>query len=234
MSGTRGRPPATSGHESSRRIRDAAVRLFYSNGFAAASVRQIAHACNLTPGAIYNHFGSKYEILASIVTCALDEADRDITAAIASARGGPRERMRAALVAFVLRQARYPEAARVSDRDYVFLLEPKLGEVVTRRRAIRSIFERLIQDGIDLGIMTVPAVPRGRTELVIRVTAMSLINMSVMVGEWYRTGGGAVRAGRQRAPCGPRATAARRPEKRPDRAPGSEAALEFAADREGR
>lgn len=41
------------------RIRDAAVRLFGRDGFAATSVRAVATAAGVSPGLVLHHFGSK-------------------------------------------------------------------------------------------------------------------------------------------------------------------------------
>ena len=45
------------------RIAEAAIELFYSQGATATSVRDITSACGLTPGALYNHFSSKEQLL---------------------------------------------------------------------------------------------------------------------------------------------------------------------------
>lgn len=189
MTRARGRPPAVSGDGTPDRIRDAALRLFHTQGFRASTMRQIATACGLTPGAIYNHYGSKEQILYSIIARAHDEAESDVRSAIAMEGRGPYERLRATLVALAMRHTRFPEAARVSERDHVFLAEPHLSEIRARRRAARTLFERLIQDGIADGTIRLPMLPNARPELVVRIAAISIFNMSVMIAEWYRAPG---------------------------------------------
>jgi AcrR family transcriptional regulator len=187
----RGRPQAASGSETAERIRQAAMKLFHNNGFVASTVREIAEACDLTPGAIYNHFGSKHEILYSIVRRSHDELEREVADAIAVAPDGARAKLRAALVAFTLRHTLFPEAARVTNRDYGFLREPERRKVIGLRRKLRALIQDLVQDGIDEGVMAVPAPEGGRRAdgLATEIVAMDLINMSVMVAEWYRPKG---------------------------------------------
>ena len=48
-----------------RDLTAAAVDLFYEQGAQATTVREITKACGLTAGALYNHFTSKEELLAS-------------------------------------------------------------------------------------------------------------------------------------------------------------------------
>jgi AcrR family transcriptional regulator len=167
------------------------MKLFHDNGFVASTVREIAEACDLTPGAIYNHFGSKHEILYSIVKWSHDELEREVAEAITAAPDGARQRLRAVLVAFTRRHTVFPEAARVSNRDYGFLPEPARSEVIGLRRKLRALIQGLVQDGIDEGVMVVPPLAPGRRGggLATEIVAMDLINMSVMVAEWYRPKG---------------------------------------------
>lgn len=167
------------------------MKLFHTNGFVISTVREIAEACDLTPGAIYNHFGSKHEILYSIVKWSHDELEREVAEAIAAAPDSARARLRAALVAFTRRHTLFPEAARVTNRDYGFLPEPERTEVIGLRRKLRALIQKLVQDGIDESVMAVPALGSGRRRdrLATEIVAMDLINMSVMVAEWYRPNG---------------------------------------------
>lgn len=165
------------------------MHLFAAKGFEASTVREIARACGLTPGAIYRHFDSKHDILYAIVTWAHDEADRAVADAVASSRGGARERLRAALVAFATQHTQNPEATRVSDRDYVFLHEPERSVIVGRRHAMRAVFEVLIQDGVGAGALRLPAVARGRSRAATSLAAIALVNMSVVIAAWFRPDG---------------------------------------------
>jgi AcrR family transcriptional regulator len=48
-------------------ILSAALRLFAKDGYEAASMREIAEQLGITKGALYKHYGSKQEIIDSIV-----------------------------------------------------------------------------------------------------------------------------------------------------------------------
>lgn len=48
-------------------IEDAALDLFVERGYAATSTRDIARACGLTTGALYNHYRSKKALFAAVV-----------------------------------------------------------------------------------------------------------------------------------------------------------------------
>jgi AcrR family transcriptional regulator len=55
----RGRPPGRDGGETRRRLLDAALELFATQGFDATTVRQIADAVGVRDPAIYAHFAGK-------------------------------------------------------------------------------------------------------------------------------------------------------------------------------
>ncbi len=63
-----------------RDIAQAALALFSSKGFARTSVREIAEACGMAKGSIYDYFASKEDVLGELVAMALrdwqDEVER--------------------------------------------------------------------------------------------------------------------------------------------------------------
>ena len=56
-----------------RQILDAAAALFYDRGFHAVGVDDIGKAVGISGPALYKHFGGKGDILAALLTEALDE-----------------------------------------------------------------------------------------------------------------------------------------------------------------
>ena len=163
------------------------MRLFYQKGYTPTTIREISQESRLTPGAIYNHFRSKDDILYSIIRWSHDELDRDVDEALDLCPTAPTERLRAAVRAFVFRHTRFPEAARVTNREYGALASARRLEIVERRRQIRSLFQRLITDAMNLD----GPEPRGDggRDVTDQITAMAVINMMIMVAEWYREGG---------------------------------------------
>jgi AcrR family transcriptional regulator len=59
----RGRPPSSDGRETSARLLEAAAAVCAEYGFDGATMGKIAAATGLTPAAIYNHFGSREDLL---------------------------------------------------------------------------------------------------------------------------------------------------------------------------
>lgn len=67
-----------------------ALGLFAREGYEAVSVRDIAHALGVTPGALYRHFASKRAILDAIVE-SMREADAERARIYALPQGTPDE-----------------------------------------------------------------------------------------------------------------------------------------------
>jgi AcrR family transcriptional regulator len=62
-----GRVAGLTSEETRTRVLDAAATVFAERGFDGARVAEIAKAAGLSVGAIYNHYGSKAELLSAVV-----------------------------------------------------------------------------------------------------------------------------------------------------------------------
>ncbi len=72
LRGGRGAGSSAAPRDSTReRIVNAAGRLFAERGFESASLRDIAQAVGITPGAVYKHFENKGDLLLEVVNRAL-------------------------------------------------------------------------------------------------------------------------------------------------------------------
>lgn len=166
------------GDTTAHAIQAAALRLFAAKGYAAIAMRQIADAVGIRPGAIYNHFATKQDILLALMVrhlTALAEA-WDAEAPPASPEGR--------LDTFVRFHLHY----HFSRPDEVFLsymelrsLEPgNLETVASLRRAYEGTLREILADGMEAGrfVIADPA-----------VQARALIAMLNGVTTWFRMDG---------------------------------------------
>lgn len=170
-----------------RRIMEAADDLFFRQGAVATSVREITSACGLTPGALYNHFRSKDELLFQLVfrrhlmiAAALDEA-------LAAAPPDPASQLRAAVRVYAhihLRPAAR-RGSRVANREYRGLSEERRAQVVAVRRSLRDRIVAILADGVEQGVFSVCG-GGDRPSLV--VAASTILDMCVHAAEWVRDG----------------------------------------------
>lgn len=167
------------GAETARNVRQAALILFAQHGYAAVSMRQIADAVGLQPGALYNHFATKQDLLREVMAGhlrALIEAWEKESLKFSDPR--------AALEGFVRFHIRF----HIGRSDAVFVsymelrsLEPENFRAVEgMRKYYEGCLRKIIAGGVREGDFGVEDVP---------VAVMAIIAMLTGVTTWYRSGG---------------------------------------------
>lgn len=168
------------------RITEAALELFYERGYHGTSVRDVAVACGLTTGAMYNHFGSKDALLFAVIKAGHVELDAEIDAAMSSDAATATDLLHRLAYATTLYNARAYRLARIANDEYRYLSGPELAEILTIRRRVRSRFEDVIRRGIGTGEFAAPV------ELLdehVRITTMAVLNHIVGITRWFRPEG---------------------------------------------
>lgn len=161
-------------------IRAEALRLFAAQGYEAVSMRDIAGAVGVQPGAIYNHFPNKQQLLFAL----LSEHMERLQAAWADDAADLPDDPVARLEAF----ARFHIRFHIERPDEVFLsymelraLEPELfAQIETQRRTYEGVLKAILEQGAEAGVFIIDDP---------HVTAMALLAMLTGVNTWYRSGG---------------------------------------------
>lgn len=173
------RKAGSKGNLTAKAIADAATALFAEHGYAAVSMRRIAARVGVQAGALYNHFPTKQDVLASVLTghmAALLEAFE----ALPALKAGPV----AALEGFARFHVRY-HLTRKSDVFIAFMelrsLEPDNFRAVA---VLRQRYEYRVRD----------ILASGRSAGLFRIeddhlSAMALLAMLTGVTNWYRPDG---------------------------------------------
>ena len=166
------------GTETAKRVLKEALKLIALHGFAAVSMRQIAAACGLQAGALYNHFPTKQAILSTLMITHLE----DLLAAL-EAENLPQEPV-AALEAFTRFHIRYhivlPEEVFVAYMELRNLEPGPYSEVMRLRQKYERTLRSLLREGQAAGVFQIDDVP---------VSAMAMISMMTGVSTWYRFDG---------------------------------------------
>ena len=156
---------------------EAAARLFDERGYHGTSIRDIARATGVTPGAIYSHHASKADLLLAVYEEGVRRIAERVEEAVAR-EASPRARLGAAAEAHLETlldgSAFASVVVRVLPRDV-----PEAEEQLVRLRdGYERRFSRLVEDlpGIE---------PRRRRAL--RLALFGALNASQI---WYRPGKG--------------------------------------------
>lgn len=172
-----------------RRIMAAADDLFFRKGATATTVREITAACDLTPGALYNHFSSKEDLLFQLVmgrhlllAAALDDALRD------APRDDPVARLASSVRVFVRVHTRpgAHQGARIANREYRALGSARRAQVVAVRRDLRDRLRDVLVDGSVQGAFVLAG---GCDSRAAALVASAIIDMCVHASEWLRADG---------------------------------------------
>jgi AcrR family transcriptional regulator len=163
----------------SRRVAllDAAARLFDERGYHGTSIRDIARATGVTPGAIYSHHASKADMLLAVYAEGVRRIAEKVEEAVAG-EATPRARLGAAAEAHLetlLDGSAYAAVVvRVLPRD----VPEAEQELVRLRDGYEQRFSRFIADlpGID-----------ARRRRALRLALFGALNASQT---WYRPGQG--------------------------------------------
>ena len=169
-----------------RRLLKAADDLFFRQGSAATSVREITGACGLTPGALYNHFTSKEDLLYDLVVHRHQLLDDVVVTELSTVGDDPVDRLTAVVRVYVEVHVNARQGSRVANREYPNLTGPRLAEVVAIRRRMRDRVIDILSEGAAAGRF---AICGGADRASVMLAASTILDMCVHATEWLSEDG---------------------------------------------
>lgn len=168
--------PGLEQSKSSKRVLEAALKLFSEHGYAGASMRDVAALAGVKASSIYAHFPSKEHILAELCRIGHEAQYRSVRTAVLDSGDDPRDQIVAYVGAHVEFHTTYPMLAVISNSE-LHVLSEDLGAATF---ALRHESEGLIQD----------IVRRGRQAGVFRVgddwlAVAAIGGMGLRVAYWF-------------------------------------------------
>ena len=162
-----------------QQIEDAASTLFRERGYAATSVRDIAHALDMQGGSLYAHVASKEDMLWAIVVRAADRFNAEVGPIAVSDRTAARK-LRKMIRAHVAVVTSAQKDAAVFLDEWRFLSEERRAQIAARRDDYEGMFRRAIAEGVASGEF-------GRVDPAL--TAMVILSALNGIASWYRPEG---------------------------------------------
>jgi TetR/AcrR family transcriptional regulator, cholesterol catabolism regulator len=133
-------------------IKTAAAKLFGEKGFAACSVRDIANAVGLGAASLYNHMGSKDELLTEICFRCANEFLEGMKRI--DVEGKTPDQKIKELIRLQIHIALHDKGSvTVFNDEWKHLQEPFLSSFLELRRTYENAYLRIIRDGIETGIL---------------------------------------------------------------------------------
>lgn len=163
------------------RLAEAAIDLFYERGALATTVRDITHACGLTPGALYNHFASKDQLLYLVVRDIHRQVGEHLGVLLAAAGDDPVAQLTAAVKFLVSHTAGFKKRSRVANREFTLLTGSRREEIRELRRQLRDRFAAVILAGARQGVFDLVG---GNDIGPATLHAATITTMCVRISEW--------------------------------------------------
>jgi AcrR family transcriptional regulator len=170
--------------DTARRVLDVATELFFTHGYPATSVRQIMQACNVTAGSLYNHFGSKEDVLYAILMRSLNDSVESLLRAHAAAADNATAQLRALVGAISIFHSERQLEGLVSQTEWRHLPPERAADVLEQQKRIRRLFEDCLQRGIADGEFTLAEVGVDTD-----IAAKSILDLCINAGKWFRPTG---------------------------------------------
>lgn len=160
-------------------VREAALTLFAERGYRATTMRAIGGALGLRGPSLYNHVGSKQELLRDIVLGTLENLLAGHGAAVAGT-DDTAEKLRRAVVAHVRYAVSHKREVLVNNREVLSLDEANRVLLIARRNEYEGLFRGLVERGLREGRFAVGSA---------RMASYSILDMSNGVAVWFREDG---------------------------------------------
>ncbi|WP_114294317.1 TetR/AcrR family transcriptional regulator [Pseudosulfitobacter sp. DSM 107133] len=158
------------------RVRDAALRLFARDGYAAVSMRRIAGEVGVQAGALYNYTPDKQTLLFDLMRDHMIE----LLAAIPQDTGDATVALERFVRFHIAFHHDRPDAVFIAYMELRNLDPDNFAEIEALRRRYEDYLEKILRRGAEAGVFDVPDP---------KIATLAVIAMLTGVNTWFRAGG---------------------------------------------
>lgn len=172
-------PASTTGEETEKAIRAAAVRVIAKNGFQAASLREIAREVGIRAPSLYNYIKSKEKLLYDLLKEPLQAMIAEYRMRTASVKD-PAARLKIFTEVHLNFHLNFSLEVFIGNMELRSLTAPHYRTITALREEYAQVLQAIIEDGVETGVFAA-AQPR--------VTALVMLGMMSGVCNWYKPNG---------------------------------------------
>jgi AcrR family transcriptional regulator len=162
------------------RILKIAAELFYRNGFAATSVREIAEAAGVGQSSLYHYLKSKDQILVHLHVAFVDKLLKDLEST-SNTNAPPAEQLREIARVVLATVESHQHEVTVFLREEHALPEEARKSIVAERDKVDAIIDSILQRGINRGDF--------RSDIHVRLVRLGILGMCNWSYQWFRPDG---------------------------------------------
>lgn len=155
------------------------MQLFDERGYHATGMEDIAAVVGMRASSLYNHYGSKQEVLADIAVSSMEALLRFHATGYSPMKTSA-DKLFASMKYHTIFHAEQARRARIVNSEIRALEEPTRSIVVQMRRDYVSRWMAIVREGIDSGVFIADDV---------KIVSWALIDMGIGVSQWYAEGG---------------------------------------------
>jgi AcrR family transcriptional regulator len=148
------REVAEVGRPGEEAILRAAIAVMAEHGYHGTSVRDIAERAELSPAALYYHFTSKQDVLATIMERGIERLLMRTRTALAEAGEAPEDRLSAIVAVQVLFHLESQGATLLGRTELRALEEPLRSRHKAKRVQQQRLFDQVVEEGVAQGAFT--------------------------------------------------------------------------------
>ncbi|MBN1829248.1 MAG: TetR family transcriptional regulator [Deltaproteobacteria bacterium] len=160
-------------------IKQASIDLFREKGYYATSISDIARNCGIQKSSIYYHYATKQDILFDIFKTTMVDLEEYVVKALSAAENFE-AKLKEAIKAHIFFHVDRQKEAFIADSELRGLTAENYKAIVRMRDRYDSIFQRIIQDGIEAGDFLVKD---------LKILSYVIITMCTAVTNYFRPEG---------------------------------------------
>lgn len=172
--------PIRDGQRTAEAMREEAAELFYTHGYEATSLREVASAVGIQVGSLYNHISGKDQLLSSIML----EVMEDLMAALDASIGeleDPVERLTAGIDCHIRFHAERRRDVFIGNSELRSLAPEDRKKVVSLRKQYEDSLRALVAAAVD----------EGDGDLIDpKLQVFAIVAIGTHVASWYLPGRG--------------------------------------------
>ncbi|WP_214404274.1 TetR/AcrR family transcriptional regulator [Pseudonocardia lacus] len=154
-------------------ILQAAIAVMAEHGYHGTSVRDIAVRAGMSPGALYHHFTSKQEVLATIMERGIKALLSRTRSALDGAGDDPADRLRALVAVQVLFHLEDQRGTLLGTSEVRALQEPVRARHLAKRAEQQRMFDAVVGEGVERGVFTTPLAAEASRAIVVMCTGVA-------------------------------------------------------------
>lgn len=161
------------------KVRAAAVQLFATYGYHAATMRVIARMAGIQAASIYYHYANKQALLVEIMETHMLHLNESLER-IVSKRDSVQQRLYEAIANHIRLHTTFKSEFFIIDTEIRALEDKNRGNILALRDQYENMLQKLLREGMEQGIL------RETDE---KISSYAIIAMCTEVAGWFRPSG---------------------------------------------